>query len=391
MPGTASPTRPDGKPFSAFDVEPDADEVEVTLLGPGYGECVLVHVAAKAWLIVDSCEHDARATLPALDYLTAIGVDHDDVRWIVATHWHDDHVRRIDELAAACPNARISVSGALENDELLGGLLAVKPSPNLKVTNGVHAMQRLFRTYRSTGRLELNGESSDLPLVLPAGLNALVRVLSPTSATRIEAWESIGQLLEKALNGEAAQVPKPSRNDAAVVLWLEIGRQPPNTNLDPDDPDGPVDVVAILLGADLETRGDPLTGWKGVVGGPYRRPVKATAVKVPHHGSANGYHEPVWRKMTAAPIAFLTPWDRNKGLPTDEGLAKISPHTSSLLSTALVPAVRKRIAGKDRQTRAPARGRITLRCVVPALGTPHSRDDWRVDLKPPAHHLTPTR
>lgn len=34
---------------------PGAGTLEVTLLGPGYGETVLVHFGSNRWLIVDSC------------------------------------------------------------------------------------------------------------------------------------------------------------------------------------------------------------------------------------------------------------------------------------------------------------------------------------------------
>ena len=74
-------------------VAPSKDEVEVTLLGPGYGESIVVHFGQGEWIIVDSCINDAREP-QALEYLRAIGVEPDEaVSLIVATHWHDDHIR----------------------------------------------------------------------------------------------------------------------------------------------------------------------------------------------------------------------------------------------------------------------------------------------------------
>ena len=75
------------------DPAPCTDEVELTLLGPGYGESVVVHIGQGRWVIVDSCITDAREP-QALDYLLSIGVDPAAaVTLIVATHWHDDHIR----------------------------------------------------------------------------------------------------------------------------------------------------------------------------------------------------------------------------------------------------------------------------------------------------------
>ena len=78
---------------------PRDDEFELTLLGPGYGESIVMHVGEGAWVLVDSC---GRANAPAaLEYLGTLGVDPAEaVKLIVASHWHDDHVRGIEQMAA---------------------------------------------------------------------------------------------------------------------------------------------------------------------------------------------------------------------------------------------------------------------------------------------------
>ena len=65
---------------------PRPDEIEVSLLGPGYGESVVVHLGDGEWMVVDSCT--GRDGEPAaLKYLDRIGVDPGSaVRMIVATH-----------------------------------------------------------------------------------------------------------------------------------------------------------------------------------------------------------------------------------------------------------------------------------------------------------------
>ena len=70
---------------------PNPEEIEVTLLGPGYGESAVLHIGNGVWVIVDSCiNHEG---IPqALEYLESIGVaPAQAVDLIVATHWHDDH------------------------------------------------------------------------------------------------------------------------------------------------------------------------------------------------------------------------------------------------------------------------------------------------------------
>src|SRR3954447_12601863 len=88
-------------PRATFD-HPREDEVEVTVLGPGRGECVLVHLGAGDWMIVDSCQPGGhRARHPALEYLMDIGADLGKVTLIVASHWHDDHIRGLETLVSA--------------------------------------------------------------------------------------------------------------------------------------------------------------------------------------------------------------------------------------------------------------------------------------------------
>ena len=74
---------------------PGPNDFERTLLGPGYGECAIIHYGHGEWIIVDSCVDEAGHPA-ALNYLRQIGVDAGrSVRMIVVTHWHDDHIRGI--------------------------------------------------------------------------------------------------------------------------------------------------------------------------------------------------------------------------------------------------------------------------------------------------------
>ena len=53
---------------------PGQREFEITLLGPGYGESIVMHVGAGVWVLVDSCL-DRNGRPRALQYLERIGVD----------------------------------------------------------------------------------------------------------------------------------------------------------------------------------------------------------------------------------------------------------------------------------------------------------------------------
>lgn len=60
---------------SNFTVAPESDEIEVSLFGPGYGECVLLHVGFNNWFIVDSCVDPLTKDPIPLAYLDAINVN----------------------------------------------------------------------------------------------------------------------------------------------------------------------------------------------------------------------------------------------------------------------------------------------------------------------------
>ena len=81
---------------------PGEGDFELTLLGPGYGESLVLHVGGGIWVLVDSC-HNAAGSPQALQYLENIGINPSEVvDLIVATHWHDDHIRGIAKLVETC-------------------------------------------------------------------------------------------------------------------------------------------------------------------------------------------------------------------------------------------------------------------------------------------------
>src|SRR4051794_14613649 len=98
---------------------PEFEEVEITVLGPGYGESVVVHLGDGDWAIVDSCI-DRATDLPAsIAYLRSIGVDPTSaVRLVVISHWHDDHIRGLTSTVTACPEARVVCSAAMHDSEI---------------------------------------------------------------------------------------------------------------------------------------------------------------------------------------------------------------------------------------------------------------------------------
>jgi len=74
-------------------MKPKADEIEVTIFGTGYVECIVIHVGSGKWVIIDSCLDDANKPA-SLSYLQSLGVSVEtNVIAVSASHWHDDHIK----------------------------------------------------------------------------------------------------------------------------------------------------------------------------------------------------------------------------------------------------------------------------------------------------------
>jgi Metallo-beta-lactamase superfamily len=279
-----------------YGAPPAADEIEITLFGPGYGEAIAVHLGEGAWLLVDSCIDPESRAPASVTYLEQIGIDADQVRAIVASHWHDDHIRGISELAAKYPKADFVMS-AVFNDREAGAFLAAYSGAS---SSGL-----------ARGAKELYGVMQGRETVFPAlhrtnilevMLNARqvrVTALSPVPAAFSQ---SIARLVQYAARKDQAinHAPELRPNLEAIALHIDIG----------DD--------AVLLGADLEDHDN--FGWSAVVADQWsgaRR--RATAYKVAHHGSYTGDCPQVWATLlTSDPVACLTPFTLgNLRLPTD--------------------------------------------------------------------------
>ena len=359
---------------------PQCGEVEVSVFGPGYGECILVHAGDDDWIIVDSCIDVTTREAVAVDYLSRIGVDPSQaVKIVVATHWHDDHVRGMAATVDACRNATFACSDALNTREFLTLVKAFAPRPMAAHGSGLQEFDGVVRILERRSR-DGSGQSyspvwatADRLLwrrdadVASSGLQADVHSLSPSDASNLGARLKLRSLWP-AEHRPKRRVAGTTPNLAAVVLWVTAGRQ------------------KILLGADLEETSDPYRGWTVILDSPTRPNGVATAFKVSHHGSANGDHPRIWRELLdKKPTAVLTPFRRSgKRLPTPADIRRICARTPSAYITAPPEVARRRRSPTVRRML-----RQSIRSVQPVhgpMGHVRLRADgsdegaWRVEL-----------
>ena len=345
---------------------PRDDEFELTLLGPGYGESIVLHIGGGTWILVDSC---GRADAPAaLEYLRSIDLDPARaVVLIVATHWHDDHIRGMARTVEVCTNATFCCASVLCREEFLTAVHALERRHVAAFGSGLREIHRAFSQLR---------EADSTPTWALANRRIFstgpceVWSLAPADDVFAGFLRELGRLLPEVGQAET-RIRSLSPNDVAVVLWIAVGD------------------IAVLLGSDLEQR-----GWSTVVRNTARPQGTASVFKVPHHGSENAHEPLVWeRLLDPEPFAILSPWRRGgRIVPNRRDKQRILASTANAYVSATVDSaasVRRRASMVERMIR---QSNISLRRTPPPDGVRlrrriGSRTPWRVELFGSACHL----
>lgn len=302
---------------------PTPTELEISVFGPGYGESVLVHVGHGRWVAIDSCIDPKSKRPRALDYLEEIGVDPATaVDFLLASHWHDDHVRGISELLQACESAVFSCAQALTNKEFLqlaalfedDSVAAARSSQELHKCL-VDAAERSERSSRPLFKVATSDKVLWAAVLGQGGspISVTLTALSPSDEMNLRAIRDMADAFVALSRGASPDRIASSRpNHVATAVRLDIGER------------------SLLLGSDLEDHGDPLVGWAAVLLGTQSLQRVSETFKVAHHGSESGHLDAVWSQMVRAdPLCLLTPF-RHGGheIPTPADRARILALTS---------------------------------------------------------------
>ncbi len=296
---------------------PEHDEVEVSIFGPGFGEAIALHLGSDEWILIDSCWLDRVHQVPVTGkYLDEIGVPTSQVKQIVASHWHDDHVGGLSVLIQKYSDAEFSYPSYLSKDEGRQFVAAYAGTVE-KSTRGTREL------YRSLKHLAANNRKR-YPLhvrsLVHEGSYAYGKVqafaLSPTT----EAWEkSMAAMHSKLSPGTIPRnVAEPKTNISSIVIHIDLG------------------LDGILLGSDLES--DGTLGWHAVSNDPWASSrTKSSLYKVAHHGSQTACLPEVWSKfLRPGPAVGLTPFvNGSVRLPLPTDVARIKGYGGTLHATSL--------------------------------------------------------
>lgn len=301
---------------------PGDDIAEVSLFGPGYGESIVLHAGAGDWLIIDSCV-DSTGRPTSITYLESLGVDPAvAVKLVLATHWHDDHVRGLAETVKACPNARFACSVALKAEEFkaLVSMIGLAEGARSGVREFYEIQETLLERKAGSGsgpKWALTDRLLWSRTATKSVCAVKVTPLSPSDDEVTLALRALGKLQPSA-GARRKRVVVSGPNHASVVLWVQIGTK------------------LLLLGADLEETGHPGTGWSVIVDNSCRPPGLASVYKVAHHGSRNADQPRVWDDMLIEKVnALLTPFAlAGIKLPTTADTSRICKRTTNAYITA---------------------------------------------------------
>lgn len=357
---------------SEFFSTPDPDEIEVSIFGPGYGESILVHLGGYRWLIVDSCL-DSQTREPApLAYLQKIHMDASTcVQQVIATHWHDDHIRGLSKILETCQSSKLVLSSSLKSEDFCK-LIGALTSKSKMQSSGVDEFSKILPMFKNrpiqlavANRCLWRNSHQVGAETIPISVHSL----SPSDQAIVRSYQAIAALIPQEKD-PVKRVQDQPPNHGAVVIWIEIGP------------------IKILLGSDLEETGNENTGWSAIIGSSERPAGQAEVFKIPHHGSQTGHHLQIWTELVAhVHLSGVTPFGRGKvTLPSQSDIDRILGHSrmSYITASSRHRSPRKRSPMVEKSMKEVVRsikvvelstGQVRFRKKISATST-----NWTVDL-----------
>lgn len=310
---------------------PSEQLFEVFLIGTGnYGESIIVHAGANNWIIIDSCIDPKTKDCLPLSYLKKKRVNlAEDVKLIVCTHWHDDHIKGMANLLRECKSASFSMAIASDRTKFLQlvqlDYTKLKSESSAVSTLEINECLQIINDDRRKCLLATQDKLLLSETDHSSNYEYSVYSLSPSDKVLEDYANEISTLI-KDYGSSNKKIIINDPNDKSVVLLIKVNQH------------------SILLGADLEVKNnDKERGWlcildnSQIVKTLYNKPA---LFKLPHHGSITGYHQRIWQELTATnAIAELTSCNHGN-LPRENMICTIFEHTNDIYITSLPKEMR---------------------------------------------------
>lgn len=401
---------------------PAANEAEVTLIGgtAGFGETVIIHIGNGIWAVVDSCTNPINGECVALSYFTDIEVNvEEQLRYVVCTHWHEDHIMGLSKLIEACSGQTVFAMSCADDREKFiyemmekcnytgnsRKLTELRNTINKVNEKGIKIKrvqqdQMIFNKNGtecfalSPSSIEIDKFSRELASAQEKYHKAMGQVAKLTQigiaaieeATTIEdkIFEAFADLIPEKLDKDSKSLEevddllkfkdakKVELNNRCVAMLLKIKGH------------------NVVLGADLEhdAQKSPDGGWQSVSDSECMENVEANLFKIPHHGSETGYYDYFLKKhIKPGAVSKLTSWIiGTKILPKAEMLRKYYNHSNNLYVTTTSLLKRKNNEGNRTFKKIMNESTEEILEIKPLLGIIRSRiniesedDTWQTE------------
>ncbi len=275
---------------------------EVILFGKGIGESILIKSKKGDYIVVDSFINGETGRPVVLDYLDKFGISYSQIKCVLISHWHNDHIMGMHEIIKSAGRGVAVVINPIINTKKYQDYIS-----RLAVKNDSEASEfDKVLSYIKTNNIKIILPLVDRCVYFENRDDIKITALSPQDTML---GDYIEGLLNKLLERDYSNVAYDD-NLLSIVLLLEIGDR------------------SFLLSSDMENR--VKGGWNEIIRNYKNTYNKSSYYKVPHHGSLNGENEEIWNKLLSSkPLSFATLFNRSN-LPREEDIERIVSKSKEL-------------------------------------------------------------
>lgn len=290
---------------SSFLTPPSNDEIEISIFGRGYGECIVLCCTNQKYIIIDSFINPDTKKPIAIDYLKSINQPISSIKEIVLTHWHQDHISGISEiLAEADKNVKLVISPIIQEEKF-----------NTYMTMGFKGSNPSTKEFQKVYNFLLKNNGNN---VIYAVADRRIFSEKKEGSAEIYSLSPSDKDLFRYLNSislpsysQDTSYSFPNDNLLSIVLLMKYGN------------DG------FLFGSDMEKTNSTEDGWRKIVNDYSHPKTKSSIFKVPHHGSITGHLDEIWTTMLRdSPISATTVYNKGYKLPTEGDINRIKALSS---------------------------------------------------------------
>lgn len=311
---------------------PNADEIEISLFGTGggYGEAVVVKINSTDWIIIDSCQDPISKSPLTVQYLQSLNVNLDNVKFVICTHWHNDHIMGLSKTLNLCSNAKFCIPLVNDRKKFLQfvGLDSLKEiKGSISSYNEFKECLEIMKSRKGSVIKRLGPDNviykGKMKLENNLEINTELYSLSPSDSVIANFDLELSTLLSE-FNLTKTSVTEKSANAKSVVIYFKYSN------------------YSALLGADLEVVNHPNEGWHDINNNSQVVENKSLIYKIPHHGSENGYSKEIFQNLVEENgILKLSPWNRKDKLPQAEMIKTYKEHSDKVYITSPISLSKK--------------------------------------------------